>query len=109
MDRKPNPYAPPATSEPAPPTPPPPGYTPTGARVCPFCGTAAPEASCPSCGRDPTAPRTLCARCKHMTPIAEPACCHCGERRASELRWKIPLIIALFVVAIVLSIVLRLF
>jgi hypothetical protein len=44
-----------------------------------------------------------------MTPIAEPACCHCGERRTSELRWKIPVIIALFVVAIVLSIVLRLF
>jgi hypothetical protein len=43
-----------------------------------------------------------------MTPTAEPGCCHCGERRTSEMRWKVPLIIGIFLVAIVLSIVLRL-
>jgi hypothetical protein len=40
-----------------------------------------------------------------MTPTSEPACCHCGARARSELAWKIPVIVALFVAAFILSIV----
>jgi len=42
-----------------------------------------------------------------MSPTAEPDCCHCGTPFKSELRWKIPLIIGIFVVAIVLSVVIQ--
>jgi RNA polymerase subunit RPABC4/transcription elongation factor Spt4 len=102
-----NPYTPPASSEPAPESPLPPGYTPAGDRICPFCGGSATATRCGACNRDPSAPRVVCAHCKKMTPTAEPGCCHCGELRKSELRWKVPLIIALFVIAFAISIAVR--
>jgi predicted amidophosphoribosyltransferase len=76
-------------------------------RVCPFCGAPVEGAACKSCGRDPTASRRICAACKNMTPTAEPACCHCGARAASELAWKIPVIVALFMAALILTILLN--
>jgi len=39
--------------------------------------------------------------------VAEPACCHCRQPFKSELRWKVPLIIGLFIAAIILSIVVQ--
>lgn len=69
-------------------------------RVCPFCDQAAGAARCGACGRDPTSPRIVCVRCNKLTPSAEPDCCRCGERRRDELQWKVPLIIAIFVVAL---------
>ena len=38
-----------------------------------------------------------------MTPGTESACCHCGNRFRSDLMWKVPTIIALFIAGIVLS------
>ncbi|MDF1737801.1 MAG: hypothetical protein P1U86_01480 [Verrucomicrobiales bacterium] len=43
-----------------------------------------------------------------MSPTNEQECCHCGVAIKSELRWKIPLIIGLFLAAITLSIILQL-
>jgi hypothetical protein len=40
-----------------------------------------------------------------MSPSEEPDCCRCGERRKNELRWKVPLVIALFVLAFAIAIV----
>jgi hypothetical protein len=39
-----------------------------------------------------------------MTPTAEAVCCHCGARARSDLAWKIPLIVALFILAFLLGI-----
>lgn len=74
-------------------------------RICPFCGAAAPGPACPACGRDPTANRRVCAKCGKATPIAASACCHCGAPKGSELAWKIPVIVLLFVLAFVVSVV----
>lgn len=75
---------------------------------CPFCGNglagaAGSPASCPSCGRNPRVPRKPCPHCQGWTPSAEPACCRCGERFKSELRWKVPLIIGIFLLAFLVS------
>jgi len=43
-----------------------------------------------------------------MTPLNEPTCSHCGQAIKSELRWKIPVIILMFVVAIGVSVAVRL-
>ena len=40
-----------------------------------------------------------------MTPKAEKACVHCGQNTKSELRWKIPVIILLFVLAFGIALV----
>jgi len=40
--------------------------------------------------------------------VAEKACCRCGAKQGSDLRWKVPLIIAIFVVAILVSTLLQL-
>ena len=78
---------------------------------CPFCDStvelAFGERDCPSCGRDRTAPRRLCGnkQCGRMTPKAEKACVHCGQNTKSELRWKIPVIILLFVLAFGIALV----
>ncbi len=77
-------------------------------RVCPFCDKPASDTACSSCGRDPTAPRKVCSACQNMTPTAEGACCRCGKSQHSEMWWKIPLIVALFIAAIILSIILAL-
>jgi len=38
-----------------------------------------------------------------MTPLNEPACSHCGTKIRSEMRWKIPVIIIMFLAAFVVS------
>ena len=73
---------------------------------CPFCGAAA-SGVCPGCGRDPTARRRVCGSCKKMTPIAEPACCHCKRVSSSELPGKVMIIVLLFAAAFALAIALR--
>ncbi len=88
------------------PGPPPLGAAP--ARRCPFCEAGAPGAQCPSCGRNTTAPRRPCKTCGRMTPAAEAACWNCGAVVRSELRWKVPVIVLLFVAACILSVLLRL-
>jgi hypothetical protein len=42
-----------------------------------------------------------------MVPTYEPVCWNCGAKSKSDLGWKIPLIIFIFVLAIVLSILIR--
>ncbi|MBV8855409.1 MAG: hypothetical protein JOZ02_00475 [Acidobacteria bacterium] len=39
-----------------------------------------------------------------MTPTAERACWNCGAVFKSDMRWKIPLIVALFLLSFVLSV-----
>jgi predicted amidophosphoribosyltransferase len=77
--------------------------------LCPFCDTAITEGvRCPGCGRDPTLTRRVCPRCQKMTPQIESTCSHCGAALGSELSWKIPLIVGLFIAAFALSIVIHL-
>ena len=82
------------------------------AAACPFCGgvaaAATGDALCDECGRDRTAPRRICKQCKNLTPIAEPACHNCGMVKSSELRWKIPLIVAMFAAALTAAVLIRL-
>lgn len=75
--------------------------------ACPFCGARGAGTLCLDCGRDKTTARRICAKCNAATPVAEPACQACGQRQVSDLRWKIPLIVALFVAAIAVAILLR--
>ncbi len=75
--------------------------------VCPFCQGAVRERVCAVCGRDPTAIRRLCKHCGKMSPANEATCCHCGRAFRSDLRWKIPLIIALFIAAFILSVLIQ--
>ncbi len=92
------------------------GQTPAGGRsaaqpqgrVCPFCGAPAAAQMCGSCGRDTTAPRRPCGECRRMVPSSERACWNCGAGFGSDLRWKIPLIVFLFLLAFVISILLAL-
>lgn len=81
---------------------------PAGVRTCPFCRAAAESRVCPACGRDTTAPRRPCASCGRIVPVAERVCYACGAAHTSEMWWKIPLIVLLFVLAFVVSIVLAL-
>ncbi|HWT01679.1 MAG TPA: hypothetical protein VN256_15640 [Pyrinomonadaceae bacterium] len=85
-----------------------PGAYGRGAVVCPFCGGASNSQLCNWCGRDTTAPRRPCPRCGRMAQTVEPACWNCGARFKSDMAWKIPVIILLFVLAIALGIVLGL-
>ena len=75
-------------------------------RPCPFCGTSVEAGACRYCKRDPTAARRVCGQCTKMTPVAEAPCCHCGARAGSELAWKVPVIIAMFALAVVVSVAL---
>lgn len=43
-----------------------------------------------------------------MSTTYEPACWSCGKKFKNDMAWKIPLIIIIFILAITLSIVLRL-
>ena len=72
-------------------------------RVCPFCGAPAPAQVSGSCGRDTTTPRRPCGQCRRMMPTSERACLHCGAAFKSDLQWKIPLIVLLFLLAFVIS------
>ena len=49
-------------------------------------------------------PQRVCASCKQLSPKTDPACAHCGTTFRSDMRWKIPLIVLLFVLAFVVSI-----
>ena len=71
--------------------------------LCPFCGEHASPPLCPGCGRDPAAPRRVCANCHCMTPSADAACACCGSVDCSELWWKLPAIAAMFVVAAIVA------
>lgn len=75
---------------------------------CPFCEGTVSGRICESCGRDRTVPRRICKACGKMSPKAEAECCHCGAKFRSEMRWKIPLIIAIFVFAFILAIFIQL-
>lgn len=75
--------------------------------TCPFCEGEVRERVCTSCGRDAMAIRRVCHACGKMTPSSEATCCHCGRAFRSDLRWKIPVIIALFVVAFMLALLLE--
>lgn len=76
-------------------------------RRCPFCGTQTTQPRCETCQRDPSAPRRVCAHCQKQTPTAEKACMHCRGAAGSELAWKVPLIVILFVVAFAVAIALQ--
>lgn len=76
---------------------------------CPFCGDVTGTAErCGGCGRNKRAARRSCPGCKMFSPTGEANCCHCRRAFASEMAWKVPVIIAIFLVAIALSIALRL-
>lgn len=76
---------------------------------CPFCARpAAGGKPCPGCRRDPSAPRRVCPGCKRLTPKAEGACMHCARPFHSEMWWKLPLIIGLFILAMIVSFLLAL-
>ena len=78
---------------------------------CPFCDDVRGGQPCGTCGRapDPDLSRRPCPACQQMTPLNEPACCHCGQTIRSELRWKVPVIILMFVVAIAVSVLVQVF
>jgi hypothetical protein len=73
-------------------------------RVCPYCGSSAPGQTCPTCNRDTTAPRRVCAKCGRITPMTEPVCLGCQTPYRSDMVWKVPVIIVLFIAAIILGI-----
>jgi hypothetical protein len=77
--------------------------------LCPFCGACADAQVCGSCGRDTTASRRPCAKCRRMVPSSDRSCWNCGAVFKSDLRWKIPLIVFLFLLAFVISILLAFF
>jgi len=76
-------------------------------RQCPFCGADTNTDYCSSCKRDTRAPRRICSECGKMSPVAEEVCCHCGMEVKSDLSWKIPLIILMFVLAFVITFLLH--
>lgn len=73
-------------------------------RICPYCGVQTSGQICANCRRDTTARRRICSKCGRMTPSAEPACMSCGKRYTSDLAWKIPVIIVMFIVVLIISI-----
>ena len=75
-------------------------------RTCPYCGAAAPDAICGGCRRDTTAARRPCQNCGKVMPSADADCPHCGARFRNPLRWKIPVIVLMFLLAFALSIAL---
>ena len=79
----------------------------TRAITCPFCGSTGPGTQCLGCNRDKTTPRRICTACKAQTPSHEPRCHACGHQQASELRWKIPLIVAMFIAAFIISVLIH--
>lgn len=77
-------------------------------RTCPFCSAPAAGKFCGSCGRDTNAPRRPCVKCRRMIPSHERACWNCGATFKSDMRWKVPLIVFLFLLAFVVSVLLAL-
>lgn len=80
----------------------------TESRTCPFCGAAAVNRICGSCGRDTTAPRRPCRACGKMVPSRDRSCWNCGAVFGNELSWKIPVIVLLFAAVFVVSLALSL-
>ena len=76
--------------------------------ACPFCDDPSGGEPCGACGRAPNIGRRPCPACKKMTPLNEPACSHCEQAIRSEMRWKVPVIILMFVTAIGVSLAVRL-
>ena len=77
-----------------------------GSWPCPYCrARLKPDhLYCGQCGRNPSVPRRPCPKCGRVTPTAERACWHCGSVFKSDMRWKVPLIVALFLLSLVLSV-----
>jgi len=76
--------------------------------TCPYCqDPGASDRHCARCGRDPSAPRRVCGACRKLTPTKEPRCCHCGSVYTSDLWWKIPVVVALMILAVILRVILR--
>ena len=77
---------------------------------CPYCRAQLDSGPyiCGRCGRDPSAPRRPCRRCGRVTPTAEGACWNCGAAFKSDMRWKVPLIVSLFLLSFVLSVLVAL-
>jgi len=75
---------------------------------CPFCGAQAIAPRCMTCQRDPRSPRRICGHCQKQTPTNEPKCMHCQFTPGSELSWKVPVIVLMFIVAFVLAVALQL-
>lgn len=73
-------------------------------RLCPYCGTPAAGQICANCRRDTTARRRVCSKCERLTPSVEPACLACGKRYMSDVVWKVPLIIAIIISALIIFI-----
>jgi hypothetical protein len=86
---------------------PPQGGYPATTRPCPYCRMPATMQFCETCGRDTTAPRRPCPHCRQMVPSNEPRCWNCGTQFRNEMWWKIPLIVLIFVIAIILSLIIR--
>ncbi len=74
---------------------------------CAFCGTTTDQVRCQACQRDPRGARRVCSRCKKNTPSAEKTCMHCGVGATSDLGWKIPLIVVLFLLAFAVAVAVR--
>jgi hypothetical protein len=74
-------------------------------RVCPYCGTPTSAQMCVACQRDTTARRRVCPKCGRMTPSAEAACLGCARHFPNDLAWKIPVIIAVFVAAFIITLI----
>lgn len=49
--------------------------------------------------------RRVCPACGKMTPVKEKRCSHCHAAVSSDMSWKIPLIIGIFLAAFILSVV----
>ncbi len=73
-------------------------------RICPYCGSPAPGQTCPACNRDTTAPRRVCSKCGRITLMTEPNCVGCKTFYRSDMVWKVPIIVLMFVIAIILTI-----
>ena len=73
---------------------------------CPYCRELLYSGPyiCGRCGRNPSAPRRPCPKCGRVTPTAERNCWNCGAAFKSDMRWKVPLIVALFLLSFVLSV-----
>jgi len=39
--------------------------------------------------------------------MAEPSCCHCRQTFTSELAWKVPFIIVMFIAALTVAVLVR--
>ena len=49
----------------------------------------------------------VCPRCKQQTPGDQKACAACGYVPSSDLWWKVPLIVLLFLIAFGLAVAIR--